>query len=94
MDNEEVMVNKKDRPQTPRQQDKISDFLILWLDVVDTLPLAHSLEMQGKKIILNFFCPKVTCTILESPQVSTGWYPDKRQLPGSMGQYNNAEMGS
>lgn len=28
MDNEEVMVNKKDRPQTPRQQDKISDFLI------------------------------------------------------------------
>lgn len=58
MDNEEVMINRKDRPQTPRQMDEIFDILILWIDMVDSLPLAHSLEMQGQKLILNFFLSK------------------------------------
>lgn len=32
----------------------IFDVLTLWFHMVDILPLANSLEMQGKKIILNF----------------------------------------
>lgn len=35
--------------------DEIFNFWILRFDMADMVPLAHSLEVQGKKIILNFF---------------------------------------
>lgn len=42
---------------------EIFDILILWTDMVDTHPLAHSLKMQGQKIILNCFSIQVTCRL-------------------------------